>query len=320
LDRRRLLRRAREGLSLTLTRRGALVGAASLAACAQQPELRETYSPPPDDPRFAEIERRIGGRVGVAALNTADGAWLTHRAGERFAMCSTFKWLLAAQMLYLGQFQPDFLEQRMLYNEEDLLSYAPVTRRLFEERANGRPWAEASVAELAEAAAVTSDNTAANLLLAGPAMEPAGLTRFLRENGDAVTRLDRYEIEMNDVPPGDERDTTTPEAMARTMRRFLTEDDPLDAASRERLIGWLISSRTGLQRLRGGLPADWRAGDKTGTWIGEHNATNDVAIAWPPGRAPIIIACYLSQSDAEPPARNAAHAEVARIVAEEWSA
>jgi beta-lactamase class A len=103
------------------------------------------------------------------------------------------------------------------------------------------------------------------------------------------------------------------------MQRFLLTDDVLNAASREKLIGWLVESPTGRERLRAGLPADWHAGDKTGTWNGEHNASNDVVIAWPPGRAPIIIASYLSASTVEPTARNAAHAEIARAVVETWS-
>ena len=106
--------------------------------------------------------------------------------------------------------------------------------------------------------------------------------------------------------------------MARTMKRFLLDEGVLSPAHREKLIGWMVASTTGLERLRAGLPADWRAGDKTGTSTATHNATNDVAIAWPPGRAPIIITSYLSESTADLEARNAAHAEIARIVTEEW--
>jgi beta-lactamase class A len=151
-----------------------------------------------------------------------------------------------------------------------------------------------------------------------PAGGPEGLTRFLRANGDGVTRLDRTEPTLNENLPNDPRDTTTPDAIARTLKRFLLEDGVLNAAHREKLIGWMVESPTGRERLRAGLPGDWRVGDKTGTWNGVHNAANDVAIAWPPGKAPIIIAAYLSESTADPAARNAAHAEIASIVADEW--
>ena len=289
------------------TRRSALSGAAALVACAPARNDAST----PNDPRFAAIEARIGGRVGVFALNTADGAVLRHRADERFAMCSTFKWLLAAQMLHLEQQGSGFLAQRIPFSEADLLDYAPVARENL-----ARGWM--SVEALCAGAVVLSDNTCANLLLAH-ASGPAGLTQFLRDHGDAITRLDRIEPEMNVVPPGDDRDTTTPQAMARTAQRLLLTDAALGAASREKLIGWMIESPTGRERLRAGLPADWRAGDKTGTWNGEHNAANDVAVAWPPGGAPIVIASYLSGATAAPAERNAAHAEIARIVVQAWS-
>jgi beta-lactamase class A len=300
--------------STDVTRRTALLSGLALAACAPTApaDPRESYVPPPDDPRFAAIEARIGGRVGVAAWNTGTDAWLGHRRNEAFAMCSTFKWALAAAVLHTAQRAggPQ-LDERVRYNQSSMLSHAPVTSLHLE-----RGWM--TVEELCAAAVVTSDNPAANLLLELQ-LGPEGFTRFLRANGDGVTRLDRTELALNENLPGDPRDTTTPDAMARTMQRFLLEDGVLNAASREKLIGWMVESTTGLSRLRAGLPADWRVGDKTGTSDATHNATNDVAIAWPPNGAPIIITCYLSESTVDADARNAAHAEIARVVAEEWA-
>jgi beta-lactamase class A len=293
------------------TRRDALLGGLALAACAPRESVSVAAFPPPDDPRFAAVERRIGGRVGVAAFDTGSSAWLGHRMQERFAMCSTFKWMLAAQMLFMDMHMPGYRDQQVRFSESDLLEHAPAARADL-----ARGWM--SIEEMCAAIVVVSDNTCANLLLDG-AMGPPGFTRFLREHGDAVTRLDRLEPELNEVPPGDVRDTTTPEAMVGTLQRFLLTDEVLNPASRERLTGWMVESATGRARLRAGLPSDWRVGDKTGTWWGPTNATNDVAIAWPPGRAPILIACYLSASTVEPAQRDAAHAEIARIVAEEWT-
>jgi beta-lactamase class A len=297
-----------------VTRRASLIGGVALAACARTApaDPRDSYVPPPDDPRFAAIEARVGGRVGVAAWNTGTDAWLGHRRNEAFAMCSTFKWALAAAVLHTSQRAggPQ-LDEIVRYTQSDMLSHAPVTSQYLE-----RGWM--TVEELCSAAVVTSDNPAANLLLEMQ-LGPEGFTHFLRSNGDGVTRLDRTELALNENLPGDPRDTTTPDAMARTLKRFLLEDGVLNTANREKLIGWMIESTTGLTRLRAGLPSDWRIGDKTGTSGAEHNATNDVAIAWPPNRAPIIITCYLSESTVEPEARNAAHAEITRIVAGEWA-
>lgn len=297
-----------------LSRRDTLLGALALGACAQPApaDPRASYVPPPDDPRFAAIERRIGGRVGVAAWNTGTDAWLGHRRNEAFAMCSTFKWALAAAALNMAQHSggPQ-LSDIVRYNQSSMVPHAPRT-----EANLARGWM--TVEELCAAIVEVSDNPAANLLLELQ-FGPEGFTRFLRANGDGVTRLDRTELALNENLPGDPRDTTTPDAMARTMKRFLLEDGVLNATSREKLIGWMVASTTGLERLRAGLPSTWRVGDKTGTSGAAHNATNDVAIAWPPNRAPIIITSYFSESTVEPEARNAAHAEIARIVAGEWS-
>jgi beta-lactamase class A len=48
---------------------------------------------------LAELEAGSGGRLGVVVLDTASGVTIRHRAEERFAMCSTFKFLAAAAVL-----------------------------------------------------------------------------------------------------------------------------------------------------------------------------------------------------------------------------
>ncbi len=301
-----------------LTRRAAVFSGLAAAACAPAPRASELVTWAPPQPQIltvgAEVEARLGGRMGVAALNTANGAWLWYRQTERFAMCSMFKWLLAAQMLQMSEHAPGFLDQHVTYNAAYLanLGHTPTTTANLP-----RGWM--TVRELCEAAVTQSDNGAANLLLEG-GMGPAGLTRFLRANGDSVTRLDRNEMALNQNLPGDERDTTTPDAMAATMARFLTTDRVLNAASRETLIGWLVANQTGAARLRAGLPANWRAGDKTGTGGSEHNATTDVAIGWSaPASAPIVIACFLSESTVDADARNNAMRDIARLVVQTWS-
>jgi len=252
---------------------------------------------------LADIETRLGGRVGVFALDTASGRHLAHRPDDRFAMCSTFKWVLAAAVLAGVDRGVQALDTPVAYGADDLLAYAPVTRAHL---AAGSMTVEA----LAQAAVTVSDNTAANLLLARIG-GPQGLTAFVRSLDDPETRLDRNEPTLNSNDPGDPRDTTTPRAMVGLLRRVLC-GDALLPVSRERLLGWLRGSETGRERLRAGLPSAWIVGDKTGT--GLRGAANDVAIATPPGRAPILIAAYLSDSDARLPALHAAHAEVARCI------
>ena len=126
----------------------------------------------------------------------------------------------------------------------------------------------------------------------------------------AVARLDRFETELNEAKPGDPRDTPAPAGMLGTMQRLLV-GNALSASSRERLIGWLVGSKTGGRRLRAGMAKDWRVGDKTGG--GENGTANDIAIAWPPGRAPILIAVYYTGSTIPDDVRNAVIADSGRL-------
>ena len=287
------------------TRRQLLLGVASAAAgcaTARAPGLATgSASARP----LADIEASVGGRLGLFALDTGTNRTLAHRADERFAMCSTFKWVLAAAILSEVDRGRLSLDERVPYGPRDVLEYAPVTRAHV---ADG--WM--TVGALAAAAVTLSDNTAANLLL--PKLGgPAGLTAFVRACGDQVTRLDRDEPTLNSNLPGDLRDTTTPRAMVGLMRRLLCDGGALTAGSRDRLLGWLRDCQTCARRLRAGLPATWVVGDKTGS--GRSNAVNDVAIAVPPGRAPILIACYTSYSAAALGDVEAAHARVGRLIA-----
>jgi beta-lactamase class A len=255
---------------------------------------------------LAEIEHASGGRLGVFAIDTGTGKELYHRADERFAMCSTFKWVLAAAVLTQIARGALSFEQRVSFGEAELLEYAPVARK---QLAVGFMTIEA----LTEASITLSDNTAANLLLRTVG-GPAGLTQFIRDTGDSVTRLDRDEPMLNTNHPGDPRDTTSPRAMAHLMRRVLCEP-ALPEPYRDRLLRWMRACETGKSRLRAGFPHDWIVGDKTGSGLG--NAINDVAIASPPGRAPILVAAYLSGSSSTKDAQEAVHAKVANLVARE---
>jgi beta-lactamase class A len=252
----------------------------------------------------AQLEQRVGGRVGVFAVEPTTGTILAYRADERFAMCSTFKWALAAAVLAKVDRGQLTLDHPIPFGEADLQEYAPITRARISE-------GQMTVKELARAIVMVSDNTAANLLLSEIG-GPAGMTQFFREIGDTITRLDRNEPMLNTNLPGDPRDTTTPRAMVGALQRTLS-GHLLSRSSRDRLLAWLVATETGHSRLRAGLPADWRAGDKTGT--GNNGACNDVAILWSPSGATWFVATYLSDSSAQLKRLNAAHAEIARMIA-----
>ncbi len=264
-------------------------------------------APAPLDLRAAVLaaEASTGGRVGLAVHDTARGRRFSHRGGERFPMASTFKMLLVAAILERVDQRKDRLDRAIPVAARDILDVSPVSKR--------HVGGTATVAELAEATIIYSDNTAANLLL--PAVGgPAGLTAFLRRIGDPVTRLDRMEPMMAEAKPGDPRDTTSPDAVAATWERLLT-GRILSPASRQQLTSWLIANTTGDTRLRAGIPKGWRVGDKTGT--GSNGSVNDIAIVWPARAAtgPVFIASFINGGTAPSDTLYAAHAELARAIA-----
>lgn len=254
--------------------------------------------------RLAALEKLHGGRLGVAILDTATGRRINHRGEERFPMCSTFKLLAVAGVLARVDRGEESLGRRIEFAKADVVSYSPVTS----ER-TGAPGM--ALAEICEAAITLSDNTAGNLLL-DTIGGPAGWTAFARSLGDDISRLDRRETILNEATPGDPRDTTTPAAMLRDMQAVLV-GDALSEASRSQLIAWLEATRTGDTRLRAGFPRGWRVGDKTGT--SDNAVSNDIAIAWPPGRAPLLVTAYYAETPADADTRNAVIAEVGRIAA-----
>jgi beta-lactamase class A len=295
-------------------RRRAVLGAAlllPLAGCAA-PAVPPSPAPPPPAPpapepvrtdRLPELEQRFDARLGVYALDTGTSRELAYRADERFAMCSVFKALAAAAVLH--RTPPEYLDRRVRYTEADLIDPSPIAVRHVAEGM--------TIRELCDAAVRYSDNAAGNLLLADVG-GPAGITAFARSLGDDVTRLDRTEPELNTAVPGDERDTTTPRAIAGSFRTLVLGDH-LDPADRTLFTEWLVGNTTGDERIRAGMPAGWRVGDKTGT--GSYGTANDVAIVWPPGAAPIALAVLTSRATEDATRDNALLAQAAAVVAQE---
>lgn len=255
--------------------------------------------------RINELERASGGRIGLAVLDTQDGRRFAWRGDERFRMCSTVKAPLSAAILRRVDQGRERLDRRVTFGPEVLMGNSPAVEKHVQDGM--------TIGQLCEATITLSDNAAANLLfeaLGGVGGGPAALTRFLRAIGDQTTRSDREEPELNGGAPDDLRDTTTPIAILATWKTLLL-DDALTPASRQQLRAWLIANKTGDRRLRAGLPRGWRVGDKTGN--NGRDITNDVAIAWPPGRAPVIIAAFHDRGGDED-ARNSVHANVARAI------
>lgn len=277
-----------------------------LTLTAALPTLAAAGPRPPLDP----LEAQAQGRIGFFALDTGTGRTRAHRADERFAMASTFKLLLAARVAQ-GVDQGRWgWDDTVPLQASDRVPHAPAFDRLL-------PAGRASLAALVQGILVESDNPCANLLLRRCCETPAGLTAWLRSQGDAVTRLDRWETELNENAPGDPRDTSTPRAFARSLQHLLLGPG-LTRASQARLWADMQASTTGLARLRAGVPAGWRVLDKTGT--GSRGAVNDVGLVFPPGgRAPWVVVALQSGSTAGTAALSSTVAEAQRSLVRAWS-
>ena len=254
---------------------------------------------------YGELERRTGGKLGVHAaygVDRAESPHFIHRTDERFPMCSTFKFILAACVLARADAGQEQLGALVQIPPEAVLSYAPVTSIAAKE---GR---SLTVEQLCEAAVKVSDNTAANLLLERVG-GPAGLTRWMRKY-DQVTRLDRNEPSLNTAIPGDPRDTTEPFAMVGWLGD-IDQGRVLRPSARTLLLKWMRECTTGLAKLRAGAPAGWIVADKTGNNGSDTMA--DVAILTPPQGPPLYIAAFVTQSKLRGPELDGIFAEITRI-------
>jgi len=286
--------------SPTVTRRGFLAAAAlsPMIGCGEDERAPATASPATG---LRRLERRFDARLGVYAVNTGTGHELAYRADERFAFCSTFKGLAAAAVLERNRLAE--LDRILRYTKAELMPSSSITRDHVDTGMTLRAACDAAVR--------FSDGTAGNLLLREIG-GPAGLTRYVRSLGDEVTRCDRIEPHLARSTPGDPRDTTHPRAIATDYRKIVLED-ALPAAERAFLRGLLERNTTGGNRIRAGLPRDWTVADRTGT--GNYGTVNDIAVAWPPRSAPVVLAVMSRRRTAAAERDEALIAQTATIVA-----
>lgn len=241
------------------------------------------------DAGFAAAERQTGGRIGFYARNLVTGRTISWRANERFNMCSTFKMSLVACVLTRVDRAEEKLGRFIPYGPVQLFDYAPVAKQNL---LKGGMTVEA----MCQAAVELSDNTCATELLASIG-GPSGLTRFWRDTGDSVTRLDDTEPALNFTQPDDPRNKTTPVTMVGNLQRFLL-GDVLSPASRALLTGWMLKCQTGTALLRAGLPAGWKVADKTGN--NARDVRGDIAVAWPMSNRPVLICLYTQGGNPAP--------------------
>lgn len=291
---------------MTDRRRFLVMTATAMTACvtgAWAAEVEKSGGPSPVVSRLGKLEASVNGRLGVEILDTGSGRRWGYRVDERFPMCSTFKFLAVAAVLHRVDAGAEQLDRRIVYSADMLAPYSPMTGK----HAGGDGL---SLAQICEAAMTLSDNTAANLILNSlGGLE--SLNGFIRSLGDDLTRIDRFEPELNTALPGDARDTTTPAAMTGNLQKILL-GNALSAASRQQIAMWMADNKTGDHRVRAGMSPGWRVGDKTGS--GAYGTTNTIAIVRPPQGEPLLTSIYLTATRAPEKQRNAVLADIGRLI------
>lgn len=296
----------------TFNRRKALRLGLAVPAAAAAPQLltsRVAAAATGVRHEIRRLEQRYDRTVGLYAANLRTGASIAHRAHHRFAICSVFKALAVAAVLRDRDQHGEVLDRRIFYTDDEVVENSPVTK----DHVDGGM----TVRELCDAALRFSDNTAANLLLRQIG-GPRGITRFARSLGDRLTRLDRWETELNTAHPHDLRDTTTPAAIAATFGQLLV-GDALSRPDRELLLGWMLDNQTSDTRFRapGAIPDGWAVADKTGG--GGYASVNDVGVTWTPDGAPIVIAALTRSDDADAAGVNPLLADLAALACDRLS-
>ena len=291
------------------------------------------------DSAFAAAEAASGGTLGVAAVHVESGRRVGHNADAAFPMASVYKLPIALAVLAKVDSGRISLDDSVTLTPADYrLGPSPVTEDL---PADG---GAVTVRRLVEAMMMYSDNTATDALLR-LAGGPAAVTSHVLGRGVRGMRIDRYEgqvfLDYNGVrqapPPeewtparlqraidavpraekdsarerffADERDTSTPRAMAALLVQ-VQRGEGISPAGRELLLDAMRRSPTGTRRIRAGVPRGTEVADKTGT-VGR--VTNDAGLVTLPDGTHLAVAVFVNQSrlpnaEVEPAIADAARA------------
>lgn len=251
---------------------------------------------------ISAIEKRIDGRIGVAVLNSSDDQIWHYKGNQKFPLMSTFKTLACSKMLKMSEDGQLNINMEKVVEKNSLVVWSPVTKALVGKAI--------TLAKACEATMLTSDNTAANIVLANIG-GPSGVTSFMRLIGDMDTRLDRIEPDLNEAIQGDMRDTTTPKVMVNSLQQIFFGGTISQKAS-DQLTTWMQKNTISDALLRSVLPEGWYIADRTGA--GGNGSRAITAIIWSESHSPIIVAIYVTETELTLSERNQVIAEVGAVI------
>ena len=252
--------------------------------------------------KVQQLETGLNGTIGIAILDERGQEIWHYNGTRRFPLTSTFKTLLCAKLLWDSEKNFLNLSSETVIKKENLVIWSPITETMVGQRI--------SLKSACSAAMTMSDNTAANIVLKDIG-GPEALTRFLRTIGDSETRLDRYEPFLNEAARGDQRDTTTPLAIAQTLKNLVV-GDTLSKSSKRQLQDWMNKNQVAGSLIRATLPVGWTIADRSGA--GGSGSRAITAVVWPEPTRPIVIAIYITGTSASLEERSAAIARIGEMI------
>ncbi|GAB4361493.1 MAG: class A beta-lactamase [Bryobacter sp.] len=318
-----------------ITRRGALPLLASPAFAAPAATELEV--------QFAKLSQGFPGRLGIAV--EANGKIYQNRGLERFSIQSVMKLFVGFAICELVDQGRLRLDTPQVFRTEDKSVFMqPIAKKLLKGEY------KTSIAELIRYGIIDSDSAAADYLILHHLGKATEITKALERKGIRGLRVDRterdlqtevhglrwkseyldeavFERELANQPKeavtkaytfyrNDPRDTSTPVASAQFLA-LLHSGKLLQPETTAFLLQALRDCATGVKRLKAGLPAGWELGHKTGTsstWQGIAAATNDIGILYGPKGQKISVAVYVGDAKAPEAEREAAIAQVAKLV------
>ncbi len=273
---------------------------------------------PADDLRkqIEAIARTVQGRVGVAVMVLETGKTVEFAADQKFPMQSVYKFPIGMAVLAEVDRGALRLDQKVMVSPDDLAPkglHSPIR----DAHPNGN--VELTIQELLRFMVSESDGTACDVLLR-VAGGPGKVTDFLQRVGTFGIIVATSEKEMSRNEQVQYRNSAMPKSMV-ALLKALHEGRKLSPASRGLLLQLMTDTPTGVNRIKGQLPAGTIVAHKTGTSGTENGltrATNDVGIVTLPNGNHLAIAVFVADSKAEREIREGVIARIARA-AWDWA-
>ena len=294
--------------------------------------------------RVNQLGQGFDGRVGIAVKSTDDG-WATEwKAGELYPQQSVSKlWVSITALDAVDRGRVRLDDQVTLTRDDLTLFHQPIAAQIL-----GGGYTT-TLDDLMFKAITTSDNTANDRLMravGGPAAVRAmiaakhlGAIRFYNGERALQSRIagliwsPSYSIgnafyEARDALPlalrkaafdryvNDPYDGAAPSAIVNALSR-LKRGELLSPASTQRLLAIMSNTKTGANRLKGGLAPGWVLNHKTGTGqvLGSQQAGyNDIGILTAPDGKSYAVAVMIKLTSVPLPVRMALMNDVVRAV------